>query len=235
MTIRGLRAVVFDLDGVLVDSEPLFHEAINRVLSQEGVAPLSVEEYGRLLGTTVEETWRTIQGWRRLPQKLAYYLERYDPAVREVLQEQMVPQPGVLRLLNDLKKRGVPRAVASSSLRSWVDLKLGVLGIAEEFDAIVGGDEVARGKPAPDIYLEAARRLGVPPTSCLAIEDSPPGIASAVAAGMFTVAVRTASTAGMNLQQATIVLNSLGEFNLTLLEDTAPLRAGAEPRQSRAR
>jgi beta-phosphoglucomutase-like phosphatase (HAD superfamily) len=104
-------------------------------------------------------------------------------------------------------------------LRSWVDLKLETLGLQKAFEAVLGGDEVTHGKPAPDIYLLAAQRLGVPPSECIAIEDSPVGIAAAVGSGAYTVAVRTYSTRNLDLSQAHAILDSLEFFDLTLLAD----------------
>lgn len=211
------KAVVFDMDGVLVDSEPLFLSALNLLLVEEGAIPLSERENRTLIGTTVEETWRRIREMRLLPRPLSYYLERYDRVVWKVLEREMSVQPGVRELLHALRDRGMLAAVASSSLRSWVDLKLGILGLRDAFDAVLGGDEVATGKPDPAIYLQVAQQLGLRPHECIAIEDSPPGISAAVAAGMFTVAVRTAFTWGLDISRADIVLDSLVQFDLDLL------------------
>ena len=104
-------------------------------------------------------------------------------------------------------------ALASSSQRSWVDATLHGLGLAGVFPVIVSGEEAVLGKPAPDIFLIAARRLGLRPDECLAIEDSPAGVAAAGAAGMSVVAVRTPYTEGLPLPGADVVLDSLEEFS----------------------
>ena len=130
----------------------------------------------------------------------------------------MVPQSGVLDLIREAKDRGLPVGVASSSLRSWIQIKLEAIGLENAFDVLVGGDDVIRGKPEPDIYLQAARGLGVPPDECIAIEDSPTGIASAVAAGAYTIAVWTESTDGLDVSQAHAFLRSLDQFDLSLLK-----------------
>ena len=121
------RAVLFDMDGVLVDSEPLFLRAINRVVTETGNEPISEaenEEY--LLGTTVVGTWEQLKRIRHLPDTIEAYIERYDETVREVLFHELVPQPGVVRLLEECERRGLPKAVASSSRRDWLQLKLAV-------------------------------------------------------------------------------------------------------------
>lgn len=208
------------MDGVLVDSEPLYFKAINRVLEEEKVAPISEREnLDHLLGTTVEETWRRITKLRTLPLLLTHYLDKYDPSVWQLLKHGMAPQPGVARILEELRQRHLQSAVASSSLRSWLSLKLDMLGLRDSFDVVLGGDDVDQGKPEPDIYLLAARRLRLPPENCVAIEDSPVGIAAAVASGSYTIAVRTDSTRGLDISQAHIILDSLEQFDLAMLAD----------------
>ena len=214
------RAILFDMDGVLVDSEPLFLAAINRLLVQEGVEPISEkenEEY--LIGTTINETWRLLKLNRPLPLPTVEYIQRYDEIVRQVMMEELEPQPGVRELIRVCEERGLPKAVASSSLHMWVDLKLNAIGLTGAFDAVLGGDDVSRGKPEPEIYITAAERLGVPPTECIAIEDSPIGIAAAVASGAYTIAVRTEYTRNLDVSQAHTVLESLEDFDLSLLAE----------------
>ncbi|MDE2939739.1 MAG: HAD family phosphatase [Chloroflexota bacterium] len=216
--MTGYRAILFDMDGVLVDSEPLFLSAINRLLVQEGVEPVSVQENEEfLIGTTIGETWRQLKIRRPLPLPAEEYINRYDDIVRQVMQEELEPQPGVRELIQACNERGLPKAVASSSLHMWVDLKLGAIGLTGAFDAVLGGDDVTRGKPEPDIYIKAAESLGVPPGECIAIEDSPIGIAAAVASGAYTICVRTEYTRNLDVSLAHTILETLEEFDLSLL------------------
>ena len=216
--MAGYRAIIFDMDGVLVDSEPLFHDAINRLLTQEGAEPVSAaENQETLLGTTIEETWRRLKLSRALPLPVETYMGRYDLLVREMMMQELAPQPGVRELIGVCRERGLPIAVASSSRHSWVDLKLAAIGLTGAFDLVVGGDDVINGKPAPDIYLKAAAGLGLPPGECIAIEDSPVGIAAAGAAGIYTIAVRTDYTRHLDVSQANAVLESLADFDRALL------------------
>jgi HAD superfamily hydrolase (TIGR01509 family) len=212
------QGVIFDMDGVLVDSEPLFFNAINRVVTSEGASPISEEENElHLIGTTVEETWRRLKELRHLPRPTEAYIQRYDTVVRQVLKEELAPQPGVTRILEACAQRGLPKAVASSSLRSWIYLKLEAIKLQNAFDVVLGGDDVTYGKPAPDIYLLAAQCLGLPPHKCIAIEDSPVGITAAVGSGAYTIAVRTHSTRNLDISQAHAVLASLEDFDFSLL------------------
>ena len=218
--MAGYRAILFDMDGVLVDSEPLFLAAINRLLEQEGVETVSEQENEEfLIGTTIGETWRQLKVHRPLPLPTEEYIHRYDEIVRQVMAEELAPQPGVRELLAACNRRGLPKAVASSSLHMWVDLKLNSIGLTGAFDAVLGGDDVSRGKPEPEIYIKAAEQLGVPPEECIAIEDSPVGIAAAVASGAYTIAVRTEYTRNLDVSQAHVVLETLENFDLSLLAE----------------
>lgn len=212
------QGVIFDMDGVLVDSEPIFLSAINRLITNEGVDPISEEENEKyLLGTTVELTWERLKEMRHLTASTPTYIERYDKLVRQVLIEELTPQPGVNRLLDECVQRRLPKAVASSALRSWVNLKLNAIKLGGAFDVVLGGDDVTNGKPNPEIYRLAAQCLGLPPQSCIAIEDSPVGIAAAVGSGAYTIAVRTYFTRNLDISQANLVLDSLEQFDLGML------------------
>ena len=211
------RAVILDLDGVLVDSEPRYAIALNRVLEREGSEPLTEDESRSLIGTTVEDTWNATKEMRSLTKPFEYYVDIYSPTLIEIFRARLELQPGAMDVVRAVRDRGLPLGLATSSRRAWVDVKLEVVGANGMFDAVVAGDEVKKGKPSPEIYLSVARLLGVPPSGCLAIEDSPSGVASAVAAGMYTVAVRTESTVGLDVSLANTVIESLEQFDMGLL------------------
>ena len=213
----AFRAVIFDMDGVLVDSEPAFYEAANRVLAEEG-QHIEWERYQRLLGTSVRETWRALITMLGLRGGLQSYLDRYDGVLLACLGEPRTPLPGVLHLLNELKSRSIPCALATSSRKAWMDTLLQASEIPlHTLSAFAWRELVAESKPAPDLYLHAAELLGVPPERCIAIEDTPTGIASAKAAGMYTVHVRASSTAFPPIEDADLVLESLAEFPIEML------------------
>lgn len=217
MTVAApVVAVVFDMDGVLLDSEPLHHDAVNLVLAEDG-ASIDADHYQTYLGTTLEYTWNDLITRLRLPRPLEYYRVRYGDAILESYRLHSVPAPGAVALVNGLRGRGLKLAVASSSRSAWVEAALGALGLRDAFDVIVTGDMVAHSKPHPQIYLLAAERLGADPARCLAIEDAPKGVASARAAGMAVVAVRTAYTAGLPLDGADVVLDDLTQFDFGLV------------------
>lgn len=212
-----LRAVIFDLDGVLWDGEPLYHEAFNVVLRPYGYR-VTAEEYTNIIGFSVEAAWDWVMERFGLTGSREAFIRQYDETVLRMLEEPLEPLPGVREIICELKRRRVPVAVASASLRQWVDATIRGLGLDDAFDATVSASEVERAKPAPDLYVLAARRLGVPPAGCLAVEDTATGIAAAKAAGMFAVQVRAASTALPPLPQADMVIDDYSQFDLTLLD-----------------
>ena len=180
---RLIEAVVFDMDGVLVDSECLFRDAMMEVSREQG-RELPHAVFMRMVGGPRDqnrlvvlehfgaefdfETWITDVNCRALA-RMALGLEL---------------KPGALELLDDLEAACIPKAVATSAGRSAVERELGPAGLIPRFQAVVTRDDCDRGKPHPDPFLIAAERLGVAPEACLALEDSHNGIRSAAAAGM---------------------------------------------------
>ncbi len=217
MTPRQLRAVVFDLDGVIWDGEPLYHEAFNVVLGPYGYA-VTEEEYGRIIGLSVEAAWDQVRERFSLTERPTVFYRAYNEAVLDLLKQPAEPLPGVREVLDELKRRGIPVGLASASLRQWVDATLAGLRLEGAFDATVSASEVQRSKPAPDLYLAAAGRLGVPPEECLAVEDTAAGIASAKAAGMFAAQIRAASTALPPLSEADVVWEDYYQFDLSFFQ-----------------
>ena len=213
---RTFRAVIFDLDGVLWDGEPLYHEAFNVILEPYGVR-VGDDDYNQIIGLAVEAAWDWVRRRFDLTVPPADFLRAYNEAVLRLLRQPIEPLPGVRRLIGELRHRAVPIAVASTSLRAWVDATLRGLDLEGAFGVVVSASEVANGKPAPDLFLAAAARLGVPPDHCLAVEDTGPGIAAAKAAGMFAIQLRAASTALPPLPDADLVLDALADFDLSLL------------------
>jgi HAD superfamily hydrolase (TIGR01509 family) len=218
-TRRGYRGVVFDMDGVLVDSEPAFFEAVNEVLAPAG-KQVDWEQYKRLIGTSISATWSAVLDMTGLSaDDVQPYVDRYDGILLDVLRRPRPLLPGVEALIGELRRRGVRIAIATSSLQSWVEalLRDGAGVPLETFDAVAWRQLVEKSKPAPDLYLKAAELVGVPPERCIAVEDAPPGVAAAKAAGMFVIQSRAASTAFPPIDRADLVLDSLEEFPVELV------------------
>ena len=139
---------------------------------------------------------------------------RYRVMMEERYRERSVALPGAVELVRALKATGMPLAVASSSIRPWVEACLERIGLAGQFGQVVTGSEVSSGKPDPEIYLLTADRLGLPPQHCLAIEDAPAGIESAHAAGMACWAIRTEYTRGLPLPAPDREFESLNDVSV---------------------
>jgi pseudouridine-5'-monophosphatase len=205
------------MDGVLADSEPIYAAAVDAVLETQGKT-LDADLHRRMMGHGVHSTWQILIEALNLPGGVADYIDTYDAELRRRLALHREALPGVRELIQSLQANAVPFAVASSSWLAWVEALLGGIGLRDSFTALASATEVEHPKPAPDLYLLAAERLGVAPAECIAIEDTPTGLTAAKAAGMFAVQVRSASTAFPPLPEADLVLDSLLDFDMGLLK-----------------
>jgi len=185
------RAVIFDIDGTIVDNMHLHAEAFAKFAERHGLPPLTREDRARLDGRRNSEIF-PILFKREVPRDewLAYEHEK-EGLYRELSKGRLAPLKGLPSLMDCLRESGIPMALATSAPKPNVEHTLAELGLADAFPVIVRGDEVAHGKPAPDVFIEAARRLGVDPSHCLVFEDAPMGIEAAHAAGMRVVALTT--------------------------------------------
>lgn len=197
LTITNLRpdAVVFDLDGTIVDNMGLHAEAFAQFGGRYGLPPLSARDRARLDGRRNSEIFPILFG-REVPREewLAYEIEK-ETLYREISSGRLAPMPGLVRLLDLLEAHGVGVALATSAPAPNVEHTLAEIGLTVRFPIIVRGDQVPRGKPAPDVFLEAAARVGCRPDCCLAFEDAPMGITAAKAAGMWCAALTTSFAA----------------------------------------
>ena len=213
-----LAAVIFDFDGIVFDSETPEFESHRRIYERCGV-DLTFDEWCDQIGVWVEERddrWAAHLRERSTsaPERLAYHAERRRLFL-EILPRE--PMRGIRELLKLLTDAGVLSAIASTSSARWVVPAVEALGLRPTFGAIVTGDQVTCRKPAPDVYLEAARRLAVNPAHSIAIEDSGPGIAAAKAAGMKAIAIPHWLTERQDLSAANLRVMHAGELTLDRL------------------
>ena len=182
-----IEAVVFDLDGVLLDTEEVWDEARRQIADERG-GRWRQDAQQAMMGMSSPEWSRYMHEEVGVPDPPEQITAEVVRRLEELYRKRLPLIPGALDAVRRLAAR-LPLAIASSSNRPLIDLFLELTGTAGLFRATVSSEEVERGKPAPDVYVEAARRLGIDPTLCAAVEDSENGIRSAAAAGMKVIAI----------------------------------------------
>jgi HAD superfamily hydrolase (TIGR01509 family) len=207
-----VAAVVFDMDGVLIDSEQAWSDAREQ-LSRETGGSWAPGTQERMMGMSSPEWTQFMHDELGVALEPAEISQAVVERLERRYREHLPLLPHAREAVERLAERW-PLAVASSSNRPLIDLVLGLAGLDGAFRATVSSEEVSRGKPAPDVYLEAASRLGADPATCVAVEDSTNGITSAAAAGMHVIAVPRPDypAAPEALARAAIALDSLAEL-----------------------
>lgn len=207
-------AVIFDMDGLMIDSEGNQSVSYEKVLREHGVEP-QYDAHGviQVVGMRAVDNWKRLKDKHDLAASVEELMARKKEIYHALLREGVQIQPGLIELLADLKTKDIKRAIASSSTRGSIDLVIGHLGLHDYFDAIVSGEDVIHGKPAPDIYLKATRLIDVSPGDCVALEDAGEGVAAAKAAGMKVIAVPNLYTEKQDFSEADLVIGSLQELS----------------------
>jgi HAD superfamily hydrolase (TIGR01509 family) len=203
----ALQAVVFDMDGVLVDTEPLHYATACALVAP---AELPMSEYEQFIGTHGFSEW--IQETYDIP------MEKIRSRSSELFFEQLErdgidPMHGAPEVIDAIFERGLPTAVVTMTQPDWTDATLHAAGLRDRFEVVVTVRDVEHGKPAPDLYLHAAERLSVDPAYSIAVEDSIHGIESASTAGMQVVQLRQATFVPAPQASASAVISSFGDFS----------------------
>ncbi|MER7759340.1 HAD family phosphatase [Streptomyces sp. NPDC097619] len=182
-------SVIFDLDGTLVDSEPNYYASGRRTLEAHGVSGFTWEDHAAFIGIGTLETLEVLRERYGIDAPVERLLEQQNDAYLELARTRTEVYPEMRALVERLRAEGVPMAVASGSSLAAIEAVLAGTGLDALIPTVVSAEEVPRGKPAPDVFLEAARQLGVEPADCVVFEDAAPGVLAAEAAGMACVAV----------------------------------------------
>ena len=201
-------AVIFDNDGLTLDTERAWTRAETALYARYG-ATFTLEHKREMLGTSGAKSAAAMERHLGLPGRGAALADELHALVLAELDGDVRPLPGVVELLGELRERGVPVGLATNSARGFVVHALRAAGLEGAFDAVVSADDVARPKPAPDVYLAAAAALGADPAACVALEDSQTGVAAARAAGMVVVGIP--SLPGVALDGADLVAGSVAD------------------------
>jgi HAD superfamily hydrolase (TIGR01509 family) len=205
-----LAAVVFDLDGLIVNSEDVYEQADVEVLRRRGKI-YEAELRAQMMGRPTAESLRRMIEWHALEDSVEA-LEAERSLLRdELLKSSIDAMPGVYDLLDDLEAAGIPKAIGTSGHRAYADDVLQRLGIFDRFAVILTSDDVVFGKPAPDVYQLAIAKLGFAPREAMVLEDSPNGCLAGIAAGAFTVAVPNRHTRGYDFAGVRFVADTLAD------------------------
>lgn len=210
-----IQAVIWDLDGVIIDSADEHRRAWQRLAREEGIV-MTDADFWATFGRRNDDIFATI--WGEMPPERAKELaDRKEMYFRELIRESAAPLPGSIELMHGLHEAGFLQALASSTPIENIQLISDVLGLKRYLTVIVSGETVARGKPAPDIFLKAASELHMDPTKCLVIEDAVAGVQAAHAAGMPCIAV-AGDRDLPGLREAELVVKDLTEVDVERIQ-----------------
>jgi beta-phosphoglucomutase len=210
-----IQAIIWDLDGVIIDSADEHRRAWQRLAREEGIV-MTDADFWATFGQRNDDIFAII--WGNLPpEKVKELADRKESYFRELISESAAPLPGSIELMRGLNAAGFVQALASSSPVENIQLISDVLGLGRYLQVVVSGETVARGKPAPDIFLKAAAELHMDPTVCLVIEDAIAGVAAAHAAGMRCIAV-AGNRDLPGLRKAELMVKDLTEVNVERIQ-----------------
>ena len=203
------KAVIFDMDGLMVESEMLHYQAYKEVLAQLGIE-LALQDYFAVWGSDKDMCLRFVEKFR-IPISQMELLEQKNKLFKEMYIYKVTPQEGLLDLLRTLRENHYLLAVCSNSQMHEIKIVLKTIGVEHFFDQIISAESVKNGKPAPDCYLLAAQKLNVQPADCLVLEDAPKGVTAAKAAGMQCFAIPSTGLEAVDFSNTDKVLKNLKE------------------------
>jgi HAD superfamily hydrolase (TIGR01509 family) len=210
-------AVIFDMDGVIVDSE-IHWKTVEGYFLQSLIPTWSSSDQHKIIGMGVHDLYTLLSNEYGLQKTEKQFLELYQEMADEIYGQKVSLLEGFSDLLATLNTHHIPVALASSSPRSWIDIMLDRFGLRAAFKVVVSADELqGEGKPSPAIYLLTAERLGISPAACIAIEDSKNGVLSAKNAGMFCIGLRNGFNEEQDLSRADMVISGFAEIDRDVL------------------
>ncbi len=213
------QCIIFDMDGVIIDSEPI-HMACEREIFRLLGISISDEEHNALVGGMDKTMWNRIEGSHELPIQIPEIINLKKSLYMEYLKREVYikPIPYVLELIVDLHKSGFLLALASSSPHSQIDYILNNFEIIPCFHSIISGEDVEKGKPNPEIFLKAAKSVDVDPQSCVVIEDSYNGVIGAKRANMKCIGFMNPNSGDQDLSKADMVISSFKEVSTVFIK-----------------
>lgn len=208
-----IKCIIFDMDGVLVNTEPLHYRIWKQVFAERGV-DIQYDKYAACIGSTADYLYNLILRWYGKDFRCDRTISmRFRELKNELIQKEGIPAvKGSPEAVRKLHERGWRLAVASSSPMTFIELCTQKIGISDCFELLFSGENVPHPKPAPDTFLHAAAQLGVPPRECLVVEDSCNGTRAAKAAGMYCLGLRNPDSGNQDLSAADEIIDSLAEL-----------------------
>jgi beta-phosphoglucomutase len=213
--MTNLKAAIFDFDGVLLDTSDQLCEGYTRVIAEYGIE-YKIEQFNENYGLKTKEHFAKVLRENNIElqdPELDVLVKKRDTFYREKCQDVTEPLPGVVDLLEELKKNGLKIGVASSTSKDNLDHFLPKIGILKYFDYILAGTQVSHGKPHPEIYLKTCEMLGIEPQYCVGFEDTDKGVAALKNAGIKAVAITLTNRKSYDFSNADLVVKTLGEIN----------------------
>jgi beta-phosphoglucomutase len=213
-----IEAIIFDMDGTLVDTEP-FNTEIERRQFRLNKVVISEESHQKYLGVASDAMWKEIAEQHKLLIPVEELIEQnHLESIRYFTEIEKIPvMPGLVDLLEKLQAKKYPMAIASSSTPEIIDLILNKTNLRKYFQVIVSAEQAGKSKPEPDVFLLAAQKLGIQPANCLVVEDSENGIKAAQAAGMICVAYQGADSDPQKQKEADAVIRNYAQLEMILL------------------
>ena len=211
-----MNAVIFDMDGVIVDSE-LHWKNLEGFFLSSLVSSWTDADQSRIIGVSMDHVYTLLVSEYGMQKSREQFLAQYQEMANEIYGKKVALLPGVEDLLTKLRQHHIPVALASSSPRSWINIVLCRFNLRASFQAVVSADDLnGEGKPSPAIYLFTASSLGVPPTQCIAIEDSKNGVLSAKNAGMFCIGLRNGFNEEQDISRADLIIHGFAELDFNI-------------------
>lgn len=212
-----IEAIIFDMDGTLVDTEP-FNTEIERLQFKQNNIDVTEEEHGKYLGTASVAMWTEIAERYKLQKSVNQLVDENNSASFAFFSalNEIPVMPGLVDLLEKIRNKNLPMAVASSSTPEMIDLILTKTNLKQYFKVIVSTQDVGKSKPSPDVFIKTAEILGVAPFKCLVIEDSKNGIAAAQNAGMTCIAYQSPNSDAHSHKEADAVIRSFSQLEMFL-------------------
>lgn len=209
-----IRTVIFDMDGVIIDTEPIHHHAFFAEFAELGIG-VTEAEYATFLGQSTRNVFQWLKQEHGLPQDVEVLVQRKRELFNEVFDTDAALDllPGVRQLIEDLRRHNVQLVVASSASKATIARVFDRFGLGPAFTHRISGEDFAESKPHPAIFLRAAELAGTPISECIVIEDAANGIAAAKAAGIYCIAYASPHSEGQNLHQADRIVRDFAELS----------------------